>query len=249
MGAFAVVAYWRGGRHPQSRDYWEQLSTARGYIQAIDGDSLTLNQRRGLGPKKIAIKRIKALAQTHLGDVLSGLTEPSSSRSVAIAGLPTSSDVGGTGKRLTLKLSAGITYGFTGALLGGILGGVSVQYLFGDNCSGDQSCGLAAVVGAGIGWLTGYSVGTAIGVSSVDPDDRFFACLAGSLVGLRIGSSMLPKDWSHSFWGTLPFYFGSTVGSSIASELFRKRPESRQFSIGLAPSSRGSFFAAATLQF
>ena len=248
VGAFAVVTYWRGEGPPLFGDYRGQLSTARGFIQAIDGDSLTLTQSRGLGPKQIAIKSIRALTQSHSGGVFSWHTEPFPSRSVAVAGIPARSDAGETGERIDHKLIASIIYGFPSALLGAFLGGVSVQVL-GENCSGDQSCALVPIVAVFPGWVSGYSIGTAIGVSSVDPDDRFFACLAGSLVGVGIAISMLPKDWSHSFRGTLPFSFGSTVGSIIASELFRKRPESPRLSIGLAPGFRGSFFAATSLRF
>jgi hypothetical protein len=176
VGAFAVVTNRRGGRHPLSGDYWEQLATARGYIQAVDAETWTLGG--DFGPKQIALGDIKTLALVDSGRALRGFIETPSSRLGAVDGFSARPDVGGTGKRITLKLSAGITYGFTSALLGGILGGISGHYLLGgNNCSGDQSCGLAAAYGAIPGWVSGYSIGTAIGVSSVDPKDRFISPL------------------------------------------------------------------------
>lgn len=156
-------------------------------------------------------------------------------------------DYSSPAKRLPLKLIRGIGFGFTGGLAGAALGGFSLSY--GSECSGDQSCGLGAMVGAGIGGLSGYLIGSAIGVSSVDPDDRFLACLAGSLVGMGLGSFMLSKDWPHSFRGISPLFLGSLVGATIASEMSRNPPESPRFSIGLAPGSRGSLFASAALRF
>ena len=250
VGAFAVVIHGQGERHPVSGG-WERLATVRGYIHAVDADVLFLTQGKNLGPQQIALQRIQKLVLIDPGRVPSGAKEKPTPRSAD--GDSLEAHVGteaAAAKRLTLKLGAGITYGFAGALAGVILGAYSGHYLLGGhNCSGDQSCGLAAAFGGLTGWVAGYSIGTAIGVSSADSDDRFFACLGGSLVGIWIGSSMLPKDWSHSFWGAWPFFLWSSVGSIIASEMFRKPPESHRFSIGLAPGSRGSFFASAALRF
>ena len=259
VGAFVVVIHGKGERHPVSGE-WERLATARGYIHAVDADVLFLIQGKDLGPQQIALQCIQKLVLIDPGRVISGAKEKLTPRSADGDSLESHSpksveteaaaDFSSPAKRLTLKLGAGIAYGFTGALAGAILGASSFHYLSGaHNCSGDQSCGLAAAYGGLTGLVTGYSIGSAIGVSSVDPNDRFFACLAGSLVGIGFGSLMLSKDWSHGFWGTSPLFLWSPVLATIASEMSRKPPESHRFSIGLAPGSRGSFFASAALRF
>ena len=57
-GAFVEVIYGRGERNPVSGE-WERLDTARGYIQAIDTETLTIGER--FWKKVIALERIQKL--------------------------------------------------------------------------------------------------------------------------------------------------------------------------------------------
>ena len=90
-----------------------------------------------------------------------------------------------------------------------------------------------------------YSLGTAIGVSKVDPHDRFIASLGGSVVGLigGIGLTSISKVLFPSL------LVGPIIGATLASELWRKPPQARRISVGLIPDSRGSLSAVATLRF
>ena len=62
VGAFAVVIHGQGERHPVSGE-WERLETARGYIQAINGETLTLSQGQDGRLKPMALERIQRLIQ------------------------------------------------------------------------------------------------------------------------------------------------------------------------------------------
>ena len=53
----------------------------------------------------------------------------------------------------------------------------------------DPFCGAGGVLGSVFVGSIGYSIGTAVGVSRVDPHDLFGASLIGSVVGLVGG------DW------------------------------------------------------
>ena len=59
-GAFAVVIHGQGERHPVSGE-WERLETARGYIQAVDAETLTLARGQRGGLERIALERIQTL--------------------------------------------------------------------------------------------------------------------------------------------------------------------------------------------
>lgn len=90
-----------------------------------------------------------------------------------------------------------------------------------------------------------YSLGTAIGVSKIDPHDRFIASLGGSVVGLigGIGLTSISKVLFPSL------LVGPIIGATLASELWRKPPQARRISVGLIPDPRGSLSAVATLRF
>ena len=81
----------------------------------------------------------------------------------------------------------------------------------------------------------GYSLGTAIGVSKIDPHDRFIASLGGSVVGLigGIGLTSISKVLFPSL------LVGPIIGATIMSERWRKPPQARRVSVGLVPESQG----------
>ena len=131
-----------------------------------------------------------------------------------------------TGKRITKKLTTGALVGLTGGFLGAAAG----YFLFPGHYYR--------------GGLVGYSIGTAAGVSVVDPHDLFTISLGGSVVGLIEGV------WLTSASGALwPSLFVSPVAfATMMSELSRSPPEARRFSIGLMPSPR-HLSMVATLRF
>ena len=91
----------------------------------------------------------------------------------------------------------------------------------------------------------GYSLGTAIGVSDIDPHDRFIASLGGSAVGLigGIGLTSISKVLFPSL------LVGPIIGATIMSELSRKPPQARRVSVGLVPAPNRGLSAVATLRF
>ena len=148
-----------------------------------------------------------------------------------------------TGKRITKKLTTGALVGLTGGFLGAAVG----FSLAAEDCPGGDEgdfCGLgAALAGLFVGGI-GYSVGTAIGVSVVDPHDLFIMSLGGSVVGL-IGGVWLTSA-SGALW---PSLFVSPVAfATMMSELSRSPSEARRVSIGLMPSPR-HLSMVATLRF
>ena len=60
VGVFAEVVYGKGKRDPVSGQ-WEKLTTASGYIKAVDAEHLTIALRQGFGKKRIAFARIQKL--------------------------------------------------------------------------------------------------------------------------------------------------------------------------------------------
>ena len=90
-----------------------------------------------------------------------------------------------------------------------------------------------------------YSLGTAIGVSKIDPHDRFIASLGGSVVGL-IGGIGLTSISEVLFPSLL---VGPIIGATIMSERSRKPPQARRISVDLIPDPRGRLSAIATLRF
>lgn len=127
----------------------------------------------------------------------------------------------GTGERIANKLAAGALLGSGGAFLLGSLGATGCS-------SGDTFCG----VGVLLGMLIAYPVGNAVGVSMVDPHDRFLLSLGGSIGGLVVGGIIGPNNLAQidSLWELWPFFVGPTVGATWASEWFRDPPETRRFS-------------------
>ena len=135
-------------------------------------------------------------------------------------------DAKGTGKRIAFKLVSGTLSGI----------GVSFGGLF-------LSSGVGVRGWAPITWsvLIGYPVGSAIGVSLVDPHDRFIHSLIGSLLGVGIAASASSSD--------INFLVFPPICATLASEMFRKPPKARRFSIGLVPNSNGDLSAVTTLRF
>ncbi|MCY3872352.1 MAG: hypothetical protein OXG87_22640 [Gemmatimonadetes bacterium] len=76
-GAYVEIIYGSGERDPVS-GVWERLDTARGYIQAIDAETLTIGER--FWKKEIELERIQKLTipdATHEMSNVSGIPDPS----------------------------------------------------------------------------------------------------------------------------------------------------------------------------
>ena len=121
--------------------------------------------------------------------------------------------------------------------LGGLVGGAAVIAM-GSSSDAEELAGILAV-------SIGYSLGTAIGVSKIDPHDRFITSLGGSALGL-IGGFVLTSA-SEVLFPSL--FVGPVIGATAMSEWSRKPPQARRVSVGLVPDPRGHLSAVATLRF
>ena len=157
-----------------------------------------------------------------------------------IRNLADSSRVGsGTGKRIVKKLGYGVLGGSGGAVLGAALGTL-----------GTDGGGAAAGVPLVLGGLLGYTAGTAVGVTWIDPYDHLISTLLGSVIGMVVGLKETPNDFHIEEWSeSWPVFAYPVIGATIMSELSRYVPASSRFSLGVASDRRGELSAVATLRF
>ena len=224
VGAFAEVVYGKGARDPVS-GAWEKLDTASGYIKAVDAEGLTLG--RGLWKEQITFARIQRLILAESSREMDRLRKTIDTRSLSAEG------------RIGLKLATGAAAAFGLGLLGGKRG----ENFGEDNC-GDEEGELCIEEEVAWGVLYGYLAGVSVGVSIVDPHDRFIASLGGSLIGFGVGVLLTVQQ--DDLWPSL--LICPVVGATAMSELTRKSPEARRLSVGLAPDPNGSVSAVATLR-
>ena len=145
------------------------------------------------------------------------------------------------GKRIAKKAIAG-------SLSSVIFSYVLVNGLLGVEEGGGDFKGVGSLL---YGLLYGHMLGFPIGVSLVDPYDRFFGTLMGSILGevggigllLLIGEEVSDELLAFAILG------GPSVGSIIASEKWRKPPQDRRVSFGLVPIPKGGLSAVAKLRF
>ena len=152
--------------------------------------------------------------------------------------------------RITKKLGAGVLGGIGGAFVGTVTMVRLHQPREGDD-------GIGGAVAAMLGIWGGNLVGTAVGVSGVDPQDNFLITLAGSaLLGWGVPVAIAFISGSENLI-ILSGLLGPIVGATIASEKWRKplsakrhlKPETRRVSVGLLPNPKGGLSAIATLRF
>ena len=150
--------------------------------------------------------------------------------------LPVRTDERGTGGRIAKKLGAGSFVGIVSGLVSAGLLGRSVSSDLGID-------GIGVVEPIIYGWYIGSIIGTSVGVTLVDPHDRFIMTLTGASVGTWLGiqGAELSGGWS--------MLLCPLLGATIASELWRDSTENSRFSIGLAPDPKGRLSAVATLRF
>ena len=164
------------------------------------------------------------------------------------------------------KLAAGVRGGLVGAFTGGIIAVFGLGMIPPPEAEPSTDPSLSnslRVLNTLIhGMWGGNIVGTAVGVSRVDPQDNFLITLAGSaLVGAGVPYAIALTEWAESEGGEnlliLSGLLGPIVGATIASELWRKplsskphwKPEARRVSVGLVPDLKGGLSAVATLRF
>ena len=286
VGALAVVVYGQGERHPIS-GAWTQLDTVRGSIKAVDSRRLIVGLEPDGWSKWIALERIQTLRL--IGAPFSGsadrdLTrtrtskpaqpaqaEPEVARSDSL-----SEQMEAMVKRYYMKadnrealrigkkLAAGVGGGLVGALTGGIIAvsslGAPPEAEPGTDPSLSNS--LRVLTTFIYGMWGGNIVGTAVGVSTVNPQDNFLITLAGSaLVGAGVPYAIALTEWAglerNENLLILSGLLGPIVGATIASERWSKplsaklhlNPEARRVSVGLVPDPKGGLSAVATLRF
>ena len=223
VGVYAEVIYGKGERD-QVSGKWKKLSTARGYIRAVDAESFI---SQGLG-KQIALERIQQLILAESSFEMDKLKKRTDILFVKKENKP---------RRIVGKLVGGVLGGGLFALAGGVVG-VKVW--------GCSETGELCVLDSYLpGAMIGYTVGVPVGVSLYDPHDQFMYSLAGSLIGGAAGIALTCAK--EELWPSL--LICPLVGATILSELTRKPPEIRRVSIGLLPGPKGRVSAFATLRF
>ena len=105
---------------------------------------------------------------------------------------------------------------------------------------------------ATIAWV-GYPIGVGLGTSLLDRHDYYRSLvfsIGGSFLGAGIGLALIPIDpWRNPIGTIGRIMIIQPIMATLASELFRKPPESDRFSVGLVPDARGNGSARATLRF
>ena len=172
VGALAVVIHMQDKPHPILRE-WEQLVTTRGYVQSVDAEVLTLVLERNGRPQRIAVDRIQRL--TLMGAPSSETVERNSAQvavSRADGGFEGTLDTlsVGTDYKADTRMGKKLVTGVLGGIGGGLVGGALM--VSGDD--GDFGNEIPAL----FGFWGGNLVGTAAGVSWVDPQDNFLKVLA-----------------------------------------------------------------------
>ncbi len=217
VGAYAEVIYGTD----------EKLSTAHGYIQAVDAESLTISQ--GLG-KRIALDRIQQLILAESSFEMDRLKKTTDILFVRKENKP---------RRIVGKLAGGVLGGFLFPILGGVIGANINE----NTCEDSSDICIDDEVALGI--VIGYLAGVSWGVNWVDPHDRFIGVLGGTLIGGATGIAL--ASTKKELWPSVPIC--PIIGATIMSELTRKPPGASRFSVGLAPNSDGKLSAIATLRF
>ena len=100
------------------------------------------------------------------------------------------------------------------------------------------------------GLLWGSWVGFPLGVTAVDPYDSLpKTLLAGVIPPVLAGYALAIASEEMEDIGVPLMYVGPIIGSLYASEKWRKPPQDRRVSFGLAPALNGGLSATATLRF
>ena len=221
VGAYVEITYYKG----------EKLETVRGYIKAVDSETLTIG--RGLWQEQIAFESIQKLIAAKSDRDIDSLRKGVDTRSMKKENRR---------GRITKKLFVGWATGTISALVADKFTRCRGDYV-------DYTCGEILCPDA----YVGYAAGLVFGVSLMDTQDRFIYTALGSLMGFGAGFGLTKVEIASPIyhWILCPIALASLplVGSTIMSEFSRKPPEASGFSVGLASDRRGGLFALATLRF
>ena len=276
VGAFAVVIHGLGERHPVS-GAWEQLRTDRGYIVAIDAETLTLGLDRDEWPEVIALGRIQTLVlvgSTSIGGgveragrrkkgeltskaqslsprapdkdstgvdssrVVSRLRETPDGRSMErVKERHHPLGIENMGLRLLAKVAAGTV---SGAITGIVVFGFATEKVKAPSSEHTHHT-LGLLIGS---LVIGYEFGFPLGVTLADPHDSGPKTLLAGFIP-AVARYSLARVFRAALFGAA----FSPFSSLIASEVWRKPPQDRRFSLGLVPDTKGHLSAVAMLRF
>ncbi len=281
VGTLVMVVYGQGKRQPVSGE-WAKLDTVKGYIKAVDQRRLIVGLEPDGWSKWIALEHIQTMIL--VGEMATGRTDnggvignsqkehiqPQDNSGYIDGGFQAALDTisvkkdnrGGTTRRVSGKLLRGVVGGYTflwvGTLIGAGIDGYDGKCSGGFPTNGQHDSGdgkLCIGVGAFIGASTGWVLGTPIGVSMLEPNDRFIHTLGGSLGGL-VTSGLLTIMSAGTLWPSM--VVAPVIFSTLASEWSRhaelsrnplEASEGRRFFIGLVPDPRGNLTTVVTLWF
>ena len=160
---------------------------------------------------------------------------------------------GGAVRRVSGKLLRGVVGGYAFLWVGTLIGaGIDGYYgtcggLFPTNEQHDSEDGKLCIdVGALIGASTGWVLGAPIGVSMLEPNDRFIHTLGGSLGGF-VTCGFFTMTSGGALWPSM--IVAPVIFATLASEMSRHASATSRFSVGLVPKRRGGLSAVATLRF
>ena len=279
VGAFAVVVYGQGERHPTS-GAWAKLDTIRGYIKAVDRRRLivglepdgwskwiALNRIQALvlidSPSPDAIARASELATAAVGTVTVATPFPSSAEwdSTQVTSSRAEDGLTEPSYRLSVRTARGNDIKTSERISLKLRNGVIASGIF--QLGGIALLGSDSIAGPFPGAIIGSAVGAVVGVLRVDPPDRsrnsqkLFMALAGSWIGTMVAGSVTSRDTHYGLSDALALLVCPVVGAAIATELWRKpisaetksRSEARHISVNLGPNFTGHLSAISTLRF
>ena len=240
---FAEVVYRQEERHPAPGDGEQQAGRMEIKAAAERADYYGMIDSSGEG---------NIQAQTDLGHAASQLPAVLDT----VSGRRGKGNDGGAGKRIVGKLLLGSFVGVLSAGNGFAFGSDIDNH----SCQDDDEREVICIEGSAIlGMFVGTMVGTPIGVSAMDPHDRFIYVLAGSLAGGLAGHRLAYKLATIESLYLYPglVLIGSLSLATLGSEWSRDRPKARSSTgsklprlfISLVPGYTKGLLAVANLRF
>ena len=152
----------------------------------------------------------------------------------------------GGGKRAAVRIPTKVVSGTLSGVAFTVIG-VGVVASMDDRSSENTHADIGHLL---IGMFIGSSVGFPLGVSAVDPYDSLpKTLLVGVIPPVLAGYALAIASEEMEDIGVPVMYIGPIIGSLYASEKWRKSPQARRVSFGLAPTPNGGLSAAAILCF